>query len=316
MKSVFAMHRQFNSDYKYLNKYYYANIAVFAALNVVLLYHFSERPEIILYYLPGLLLFASPKFLVTVFSLVYFVAVSVFLYGWEQSAWGALLILASIPATTMAAGLLHNASHKNLFSNGALSRVVGEAFGVFSLVGFPDWHVVHNLHHRYSDDLEKDPHPPGGQSFWSYLNSFKANAGKVLARNYFERHGESAEAKKAWGQLSYLLPINQLLRSFFWFLVFGPFVFTFFYVASYINKNLLYADFNYRTHYWENGKGELRNVNFNLFYKFINTTCFGLYYHKNHHLNPNLFDPRNFALADLAQAELAMDQEYERATEY
>lgn len=298
MKKIFAMQRGFNSQKNYINKYYYVNIALFAVLNAVLYRFLSPGPETVLYYLPGLLLFISPKFIHICLAFVYFLAVTIVNTGWQIIPWGVVLIMASIPTTLIISTFLHNAAHKNFFQNGVVSRFMGEACALFQMVGFPDWHIVHNLHHRYSDDVDNDPHPPRGLTFWQFLNSFKTTIGQVLARNYFERHGDTEETRKIWKQLSYLLPLNQFVKAVFWFLVFGPVGFAFFFAATIVNKNLLYGDFNYSTHAWKDGVPEIRNLDHNLFYRIVNKTCFGLYFHKNHHLQPNLFDPRTLAPAD------------------
>lgn len=298
MKNIFAMQRSFNTRDNYINKYYYAHIATFAVLNALLFYFLSPGLETVLLYLPGLLLFVSPKFGVICLSFLYFLAVTLFNSGWQTLPWGAVLMAGAIPATLIVSTFLHNAAHKNFFKSGLVSRITGELCALFQLVGFPDWHIVHNIHHRHSDDVENDPHPTEGLTFWQFLNSFKTTIGQVLAKNYFERHGETARTKRLWTQLSYLLPVNQLLKAVFWFLVFGPVGFTYFYVATIVSKNLLYADFNFSTHAWNGDAVEIKNLDHNLFYRVVNRTCFGLYFHKNHHIQPNLFDPRKLEPSD------------------
>ena len=292
------MQRGFNNQYNYINRYYYVHIVIFSVLNVFFFYSFPPGLEIILYYLPGLILFISPKFSLICLSFIYFLAVTIFNFGWQTVPWGLAMILASLPTTLIVSTFLHNAAHKNFFNNGLVSRIMGEACAVFQLVGFPDWHIVHNMHHRYSDEVENDPHPTQGLTFWQFLNSFKTTIGQTLRRNYFERHGENEKTRKTWAQLSYVLPVNQLLKALFWFLVLGPVVFSFFFVATIVNKNLLYADFNYSTHASDDDTVEIKNLDNNLFYRIVNKTCFGLYFHKNHHLNPNLFDPRKYVAAE------------------
>ena len=63
--------------------------------------------------------------------------------------------------------LVHNASH-NTIVNKHISRLVGEIMGVMHFWGFEGWKWLHIYHHRYSDDLEKDPHTPGKKTFWQF----------------------------------------------------------------------------------------------------------------------------------------------------
>ncbi len=94
-------------------------------------------------------------------------------------------------------------------------------------------------------------------------------------------------------RLEILLPINRLLRALFWLLIFHPVVFSFFFVPSYIANVLIFYHFNYYTHaQTQEDAVEIMNLTHNVYYKLMNTLLFGVYFHKNHHQRPNLFDPR------------------------
>ncbi len=52
---------------------------------------------------------------------------------------------------------IHNCTHNNFPR--VVNRLVGEICGVVVLTRFASWEVIHQRHHRYSDDTGKDPHP-------------------------------------------------------------------------------------------------------------------------------------------------------------
>jgi stearoyl-CoA desaturase (delta-9 desaturase) len=61
---------------------------------------------------------------------------------------------------------IHNATHNNFPR--AVNRIVGELCGIVVLTRFASWEVIHQRHHRYSDDLERDPHPVIS-SYWGVV---------------------------------------------------------------------------------------------------------------------------------------------------
>ena len=70
-------------------------------------------------------------------------------------------------------------------------------------------------------------------------------------------------------------------------------MFFIFYVPSFMGMVGIFAHINYACHRdHEDGSVEIVNLNHNLYYKIANFITLGGYYHKNHHLNMNLFDPR------------------------
>jgi hypothetical protein len=77
-------------------------------------------------------------------------------------------------------------------------------------------------------------------------------------------------------------------------LILGPEIFAFFFVFSMIFKIVHYAWFNYATHSYSKEGTLIVNLNKG-FYIFINFFAFGLYYRKNNHLWPDLFNPSKFS---------------------
>jgi hypothetical protein len=64
-------------------------------------------------------------------------------------------------------------------------------------------------------------------------------------------------------------------------------------IVSKIVNYAWYIHFNYFTHQPNaDGDMEVLNLNHNFYYKLMNATMAGIYYHKNHHRKASLFDPR------------------------
>ena len=96
-------------------------------------------------------------------------------------------------------------------------------------------------------------------------------------------------------------------------LVLGPVGFVFFYVPFKAVNALIYADFNYRTHRPAGaGSYEVVNLNHNLWYKLLNAISFGSYFHKNQHLQPLVFDPRNIKRRGAARLVTYKSVQYQR----
>ncbi len=200
-------------------------------------------------------------------------------------------ILAGILITYPAIAFLHNAAHRN-FRLDWINRCMGEIIAVFHLVGFPDWHIVHNLHHSFPDDPERDPHPPIGTGFWEFVFNVREKIGRILTANYFGMWGDTEENRSIWLQLAKQMELSLYLKIVFWLLLLGPEVFSFFYTTTIVVKTLSYAHFNWRTHQLVGGAPTIVNLNHNLIYKFLNLISFGLYFHGNHHDKSNLFNPQ------------------------
>lgn len=188
--------------------------------------------------------------------------------------------------------LIHNASH-SLIGPKWFNRLVGEITGIQLLSGFPGFAIIHLEHHRHSDDLEKDPHPnPPGMGFWQYINETRLQLRKCFSRLYKEQWGENEKYKRSWKRVRPLLPLNRALRAMLLLVIFGPEVFTFCFIVSHIATQLAFGVINFYSHKRkEDGSVEIINLDYNIFYKLLNRVFSGAFYHKNHHLKPNLFNP-------------------------
>ncbi|MDA0349008.1 MAG: fatty acid desaturase [Verrucomicrobia bacterium] len=189
--------------------------------------------------------------------------------------------------------LMHNASHGNLRPKW-LNRVCGELCGLHQLPGVPGWWVTHKIHHQNPDDPKRDPHPPMGLTFWQFVRQMKQTMRTVMTNNFFDQWGESKETKRIWGMVDFTLPINRYLRALFMLLLFGPAIFVFVWIPSYLVNIIFYAHLNYATHQPnEDGDYEILDLNNSWYYRFMNVIGQGCYYHKTHHWKPTSINPQS-----------------------
>ncbi len=203
-------------------------------------------------------------------------------------AW-ALLPFAMIWGS-MISSFLHNASHENIgskFSN----RLAGEFCGAWVLYGFSNFVMIHHLHHRFSDE-KHDPVHPGEMNFFVFLSApmrYMIVATKGWLR---EMHGQKKNYENIMNAQVVFFHLNLGLKLILWYKFFGPELFTFFYVPALLANYGILAHINYVCHR-DNADGsvEIVNLNHNAYYRFANAVTFGGYFHKNHHVRLNVFNP-------------------------
>ena len=191
------MFSTFRKDKNYLNQYYFTVIAVLLPMDCLLF--LLKTPDVgILYYAPVFALLVIPDIYFAALAVACAVAACALRPDFD---W---LFLAGIPAavvfTFTATALLHNASHSNV-RPAWINRPLGELMGLCQLVGFPDWTIIHVLHHQRPDDPVMDPHPPLGRGYWKFLLEMRASITTVLVSYYFKlwkADAESVGALAAW----------------------------------------------------------------------------------------------------------------------
>lgn len=286
---------KFLRDPYFLLKYYLANFVVLSMV-CVFIHLFTSRPQEFNFsalWISGLILFALPNFSLIFWSGLYFVVLFLLSQPSDLSVWVILLMSLGIAFGLLSAALMHNAAHGN-FRPKWSNRAWGELCGLLQLTGFAGWTISHAIHHGNPDDPEKDAHPPGTMTFRQFVNEMGVMMKNNITRKYFDAVGCTPKTKRIWATVTYFLLINRLLRVYTVMLIFGPLWFVFFYVPFKITNALIYADFNYRTHRPNsNGDYEALNLNHNLWFKGLNLLTFGSYFHKNHHRNPSIFNPKN-----------------------
>lgn len=206
-----------------------------------------------------------------------------------------LLIPLGIVAGGMSAIFIHNAAH-GCFGPKWLNRLIGEIAGTQQLYGFLGWKTAHILHHIYPDDPRKDPHAPMDLTFRQYAVTMPFRLTSKVTQYYFVIWGEGRKYKIIWKLNSFCGFWGLWSRLIFWYLILGHSGFLFFFIPSYIFNNFIFPHLNYYTHRPyknEQEKFEILNLNHNLYYKVANAIFFGIYYHKNHHLDSSFFNPKS-----------------------
>lgn len=286
------MLKQFRSDKYFFLKYYLINLAFYSVACTLLI--IAKNPfsgDFGWLWLLLLVPIVLPDFFVIVVGGL--LSVSCFLYL-ETFHWWYLWGLPLGAYLGVQSGtLMHNASHGNLRPKW-INRICGELCGLHQLPGVLGWWVTHKIHHQYPDDPKNDPHPPLALSFWGFVRNMKGTMRTVMTNNYFDQWGENTETKRIWAMVDLTLPLNRFLRALFLFLLFGPALFVFLWIPSYLVNVLFYAHLNYATHRINNrGDFEVLDLDHNRFYRFMNLVGQGCYYHKTHHWRPTTINPQS-----------------------
>ncbi|MFT6068002.1 MAG: fatty acid desaturase [Bacteriovoracaceae bacterium] len=202
-----------------------------------------------------------------------------------------LALIVAIPFGWLVAAFLHKAGHENV-TKGPVNKIIGEFVGHFVGYGFHNFILVHTLHHLYSDH-KYDPVSPRGMSFTRYLLS----PNKYMIKNTKEFLRDTHKNIESYETIltlqSFVFHTNMILRLAAWFMIFGPALFLFFYLPAVISNIAILAHINYVCHRdLDDGSVEVFNMNHNAYYKLANFVTMGGYFHKNHHQNLSLFDPR------------------------
>ncbi|MDH5180373.1 MAG: fatty acid desaturase [Gammaproteobacteria bacterium] len=288
------MLKRFLSDPHFLFRYYLGNAGAFI-LALACLTAYSPWFDMALYW-PWIVLLLPLALggLVTVilcglsYTILFF-----FMSRQPLHDWYILLPFLGILFGLYALAFVHLAGHHALGRNW-LSRLIGELLSVPLLIGYPGWCVIHTLHHKHTDDPILDPHPTGEKDFLEFGGFMKKAMIDRIGDLYKKTFADRKHHRLEWEITKSLLVINRLLRAFFIFLLLNPLGFVLFYVPAFIAQTAFFIHFNWVTHRSTgDGRYQVLNIDKGIYYRVINTLLFGAYYHKNHHLLPGLFDPRN-----------------------
>ncbi len=218
--------------------------------------------------------------------------------GWQGIPvtwdWRLLLLLPLVThAQILCSVWIHNATHNNFPR--AINRIVGELCGFVVLTRFASWEIIHQRHHKYSDDALDDPHPitPDAKGYWPYLWKTIIGVEEQLQRMTFEMFGDTPENRRfekfrAVGSFA----VSFLLLPATWYLMLGPVVFVMLFVPASIIGFFHLVHFNWSTHNPWSPDHDFRPVNLDHgFYKLGNAIWHGIYFHANHHKNASIFNP-------------------------
>ncbi len=171
------------------------------------------------------------------------------------------------------------------------NRLVGELCGLVVLTRFASWEVLHQRHHRYSDDVEKDPHPldPSYLKFcWHHLSGLEP----LLHQAVFDLYGDTPENRRIEKIRSVVSFFTGVLLVATWYIALGKIAFFVFFLPSFVLGFFQLVHFNWSTHNAFSPTHDFKPVNLNHgFYKFGNKALFGIYMHANHHKRANVLNP-------------------------
>lgn len=242
-------------------------------------------------------LMISDLLFILVTAVLYYV-LFFFFYWQDLHFWYLGLVVLGALTGLYSTTLMHIATH-NSIPNKFLNRLVGELCGIQQLITFNGWAVAHLIHHKYSDDPIRDPHPPQQFTYWQFANRMKNSTLKVLGDTYYEHFPDEPKAHTIVRFVLIISLINKFLRATFLLLLLGPIGFTLFYITSFVTQILFYTHFNYFTHRpTQNGEMEILNLYKGWYNRLINRFLFGIYFHKNHHRSPHLLNPSVLGTAE------------------
>lgn len=185
---------------------------------------------------------------------------------------------------------IHNCCHVNFPRS--INRIVGELAGVLVITRYASWEIIHQRHHRYSDDPEKDPHHVLPNFWWFLARTMLINVELQLQNQAYDQFGDTPRNR-----------LREKIRSVFSFSVMLPLIFAaylllgweaffFLYVPAQAVGWIHVAHFNWATHNAHSPSGDYKPVNLDTgWYRFGNKIWFGLYMHANHHKRANIFNP-------------------------
>ena len=207
--------------------------------------------------------------------------------AWDHRYW--LLLPLVCHAQILCSVYIHNATHNNFPRS--INRLVGELCGIVVLTRFASWEVIHQRHHRYSDDVEKDPHPVVS-SYWVFLFKTIVNVEQQLQRIYFEIYGDTPENRRYERMRAYVSYATNLLLIATWYTFLGPLAFFFLFVPASVVGFFHLVHFNWSTHNAFSKDRDFKPVNLNHgYYRIGNLLWHGIYMHANHHKRAGMFNP-------------------------
>jgi fatty acid desaturase len=208
--------------------------------------------------------------------------------------WSHLLLLPLVCyAQILCSVFIHVCTHNSLPRS--INRLVGEICGVVVLTRFASWEVIHQRHHRFTDDTDKDPHPVV-KSYWEFVWKTIVGVERQLQQTYFELYGDTPETRRYEKLRAYVSYATNLLVIAAWYLVLGPNAFFFLFVPASIIGALHLFHFNWSTHNAFSPTSDYKPVNLDHGYYWLgNRIWFGIYYHANHHKSARVLNPMTFS---------------------
>lgn len=185
----------------------------------------------------------------------------------------------------------HNATHRAFPRS--INRLMGEISGMFALMRYASWEMIHLRHHRYSDQPGKDPHDCRPRFWLEFLPYAISNIELQLAQAFYERHGgptpENVRFQKLRGLLSFGTGV---VLAYAFYVLLGPPLFWCVFLPAEVLNILHLIHLLWATHNGASPDRDYRPVNLDHgFYYIGNRIWFGIYYHANHHILASMFNP-------------------------
>ena len=168
---------------------------------------------------------------------------------------------------------------------------IGELCGRVILTRFASWEVLHQRHHRYSDDLQKDPHPVD-PSYFKFVLHLITSLEAQLHQAVFDIYGDTPENRTIERVRSVASFLTGVLVIVTWYVFLGPIAFFGFFLPAVLVGILHLVHFNWSTHNAFSPTRDFKPVNLNHgYYRVGNKLFFGIYMHANHHKKTSVLNP-------------------------
>ena len=185
---------------------------------------------------------------------------------------------------------IHNCCHGNFPR--AINRLVGELAGLVVITRYASWEIIHQRHHRFSDDPEKDPHHVLPNFIVFLYQTMLFNVERQLQNQAYDQFGDTPENRRREMVRAVLSFATMLPLLLAWYLILGTEAFLFLFLPAQALGWMHVAHFNWATHNAMSKDGDYKPVNLDHgLYWFGNRVLFGLYMHANHHKRANIFNP-------------------------
>lgn len=192
---------------------------------------------------------------------------------------------------------VHNATHNNFPRS--VNRIVGELCGFVVLTRFASWEILHQRHHKYSDDDDNDPHPitEEARGYFPYLWATIVGVEAQLQRMVFEMFGDTPENRQFERMRAVVsFSVSFILLPLTWYYLLGPVLFFTLFIPAAAVGFFHLVHFNWSTHNPYSPDADFRPINLNDgFYRVGNLIWHGIYMHGNHHKNAGMFNPGTMA---------------------
>ncbi|EDM79341.1 hypothetical protein PPSIR1_02271 [Plesiocystis pacifica SIR-1] len=224
---------------------------------------------------------------------------------WAEFNWWWLLALPLVTHLHILASVfIHNCSHGNFPK--AINRLVGELCGIIVLTRYASWEIIHRRHHKYSDDLDKDPHPLTKETagYWKFTWHTITNVERQLQMQFFDLYGDTEENRSFEKRRAFTSYATNIVLIACWYVFLGPVGFFLFFLPASVIGFLHINHFNWCTHNAHKPEEGYFPVNLDHGYYWVgNRIWFGIYYHGYHHKQANLFNPMRYEAFQKAKAE-------------